>query len=84
MHNVLMRKLTLTAGYQPLAAAPLVASVTITCLVTNADPALFQGQDGTEVPWLPGEAHHFAQVNLAEILVKGTPGDALTIVGGSW
>ena len=85
MHNVVMRKVTVTAAYQPLSAKSReVASVEVSTPPTNAGVVFFRGDDGTDVPWIPGEYHEFKRVNLAEIFVKGTPGDVVTIVGGTW
>ena len=84
MNNVIMRKIAVTAVYQALASARLVGSVTISCLPTNTGDVLFKGDDGLDVPWLPGEWHEFAAVNLADIKVKGNAGDVVTVIGGTW
>lgn len=84
MNNVIQRKIDLTAEWQPLSNARLVGSVTVSTPPTNAADVLFRGDDGSEVPWVPGEWHEFHSVDLAEIRVKGTPGDAVTVVGGTW
>ena len=84
MTNVIMRKIDVTDNYQPLASAQTVASVTISVPVTNAGNVIFKGDTGQDVPWVPGEWHEFRSVNLAEIEVKGTPGDVVTVVGGTW
>jgi len=84
MNNVVMRKITVTEDYQPLSETQLVASVTISAQPTNSGPVLFKGDDGSEVPWLAGEWHGFRSINLAEIELKGTPGNVVTVVGGTW
>lgn len=84
MNNIVMRKVALTASYQRLVAEPLVATVEISTPPSNSDPVIFQGDDGSEVPWLPGEFHSFVRINLADVKLKGTPGDVVTIVGGTW
>ena len=84
MNNVIMRNIAVTADYRPLADRKLVASATLSCLPTNTGTVYFRGDDGSDVPWVPGEWHDFWSVNLAEIVIKGTPGDALTIIGGTW
>ena len=84
MNNVLMRKIDVTGDYAPLAASTTVASVTISCLPANSGTVYFKGDDGSDVPWVPGEWHAFQSVDLAEIRVKGTPGDAVLVVGGTW
>jgi len=84
MNNVIMRKVTVQADWTPLAPAPTVASVTISCPPSNSGDVIFEGDTGQEVPWVPGEWHEFHHVDLAAIRVKGTPGDVVTIVGGTW
>lgn len=84
MNNTIMRKIVVTADYQPLSPAALVASVTLSCPPTNGSTVYFRGDDGSDVPWIPGEWHEFRAINLAEVLVKGTPGDLVTAIGGSW
>ena len=84
MNNVVMRKTTVTGDYQPLVPARLVASVTISTPPTNAGNVLFKGDDGSDVPWVPGEWHEFRSIDLAGVQVKGTPGDVVSLVGGTW
>ncbi len=84
MNNVIMRKLVLTADFQPLAPGSVVGSFTISATPNNASDAVFLGDEGADVPWVPGEWHTFASVDLAEIQVKGTPGDVVTVIGGTW
>ncbi|HRR86587.1 MAG TPA: hypothetical protein P5316_16370 [Phycisphaerae bacterium] len=84
MNNTIMRKLVLTANYQPLAAEKVVGSFVISAPPSNANDAIFLGDEGADVPWVPGEWHSFRNVDLAAIQVKGTPGDIVTVVGGTW
>ena len=84
MNNFIMRKIDVTGSYQPLVTDSLVGTVTISCPPTNAAAVQFKGDDGSDVPWLAGEWHELRSVDLAEIQVKGTPGDVVTIVGGTW
>jgi len=84
VNNVVMRRIDVTADYRPISNRRLVASVTVSCLPTNSAAVVFRGDDGSDVPWLPGEWHEFRSINLHEIAIKGTPGDAVTIIGGTW
>ena len=84
MNNTIMRTITVTADYQPLASQRLVGSVTISCPPGNAGPVIFKGDDGSEVPWIAGEWHSFRSIDLSAVLVKGMPGDTISIVGGTW
>ena len=84
MNNTIMRKIDVSADYQALSDVKLVGSVTLSAPPTNAGDVFFKGDDGSDVPWIPGEWHTFYSVNLAEIQIKGTPGDTVTVVGGTW
>jgi hypothetical protein len=85
MNNVVMRKIVLTDQFQPLTAKESeVLTVEISAPPTNTGPAIFRGEDGSEVPWNQGEFHSFKSIDLADVWVKGTPGDIVTIVGGAW
>jgi len=84
MHNVIMRKIDVTGEYQPLSAVMTVASVTISCPPGNAGVVLFACGDGQDVPWVAGEWHELQRINLSQLQVKGTPGDVVTVVGGTW
>lgn len=85
MNNVLMRRIVLTADWQPLTDRDVeVATVDVQSPPSNSSPVLFLGDTGQEVPWIAGEYHTLVRVNLADIRVKGTPGDIVTLIGGSW
>ena len=84
MNNLYMRKIDVTAGYQPLTEERIVLTVTISAPPTNTGNVFFKADDDSDVPWIPGEWHDLQRVNLAEIQIKGTPGDVVTVVGGSW
>ena len=84
MNNVLARKATLTTSWQPLSGERAVASVTVTAPTYNTGNVLLKGDTGDEVPLEPGEWHELAHVDLAEVEVKGTAGDIVTVVGGTW
>ncbi len=84
MNNVFMRKIDVTENYTSLASEKTVLTVTISAPPTNAANVLFKADDGSDVPWTPGEWHRFSSINLAELQVKGTPPDVITIIGGTW
>jgi len=83
-HNIIMRLCPVTAEYQPLSAISLVGSVVISVPPGNADDVFFRGDDGGDVPHEPGEWYEYFSVDLSKIFVKGTPGDVVKIVGGTW
>jgi hypothetical protein len=84
MNNLVQRRIPLTTDWQPLSAEPLIATVDISCPPMNAGLVYFQGDDGSEVPWIPGEWHQFFSVDLSAIRVRGSSGDAVTVIGGTW
>ena len=84
MNNVVMFRVVLSGEYRPLTEHSLVATVDVSVPPSNVGPALFLGADGQEVSWIAGEWHSLVRVDLSEIRVKGTPGDIVTVVGGTW
>ena len=79
--NIYMRTVDVTTSYAALESARTVASVTISCPPGNAGNVTFKGDDGSDVPWIPGEYHSFRDIDLSQIEIKGTSGDTVTIVG---
>ena len=79
-----MRRIEIAADYRPLSATSLVGSFEISAVPTNAATVFFQGDDGSDVPWMPGEYHAVYRVDLSRLLVKGAPGDLVTVIGGTW
>ena len=84
MNTVIQRKIEVTGTFSPLSASRLVGTFDISCPPTNAGNVVFQSDDGGEVPWIPGEYHTLVRVDLSRIRVKGTPGDIVTVIGGTW
>ena len=84
MNNTIMRKIIVTETYAALSSESLIGSVTISCLPTNAADVNFKGDDGEDVPWKPGQWIDFRSVDLADIFIKGTAGDIVTAIGGTW
>ncbi|NLX60075.1 MAG: hypothetical protein GXY74_13435 [Phycisphaerae bacterium] len=84
MNNLIMRRMAVSEEYQPLVAESLVGSVTISTPPGNQATVHFKGDDGSDVPWVPGEWHTFRSVDLSTFQVKGTTGDIVTVVGGTW
>jgi hypothetical protein len=84
MNNLIARVISVTSQYQPLAAGRLVATITLSAPPANSHPVYLQGDSGQDVPLVPGEWHLFQRVNLADIRIKGTSGDTVTVIGGTW
>ena len=83
MNNPYMKNVVVTADYVPLETERTVLSVMIQCPLTNADVVYFRGPGFEDIAWQPGEWNPMVGVNLADIEVRGTPGDVVAIRGGS-
>ena len=84
MNNVIQRRIAVGAAYAPLSATPLIFSGDISCEPTNGAVVYFRGDDGSDVPWQRGEWHAHKSIDLATVFVKGTVGDYVTAIGGTW
>ncbi len=83
-NNVILRAVEVTEDYRPLSPARLVATVEISTPPANAGPVFFRGNAGEDVAFQPSEWHTFKSVDLSGLFVKGTPGDVVTVIGGTW
>jgi len=83
-NNSITDTVTVAADYAPLSASSLVMTVDISCPPGNVGNVTFRDAAGNEAEWVPGEWHNFQSVDLAELQIKGTAGDKVTIVGGTW
>jgi len=84
MNSTIMRRIEVTSDYRPMSGVPLIGSFEISSIPGNSDIVLFRGDDGSDVPWVPGEYHTLHRVDLSRILIKGTEGDVVTVIGGTW
>jgi len=82
MNSLIGRKITITTAWQALSANNEIVSGTITAPSTNTGNVSLEGDLGDEIPLEPGEWHELPLINLANIRVKGTSGDIITVVGG--
>ena len=82
-NGILLRLIPVTATFQPLGGNE-VFTVDVSCPPTNSGPVYFQTGSLPEVPFLPGEWHHMERIKLKELSVRGTPGDVVSLVGGTW
>lgn len=83
-NSVIMRTVEVTTDYKPLSATPLVGTVDISTPPANSGPVFFKANENEEVEFIPGQYHHFVRIPIHELFVKGTPGDIVTIIGGTW
>ena len=84
MNNTIMRLVTVTGTYTPIATTRTVATVNISCPPGNSGDVYIRGDLDEDVPIEPGEWHDLQKIDLAELFVKGTPGDVVKIIGGTW
>lgn len=83
MNNTILRQIDVTDEFQPLASERTVASVTISCPPGNAENVTLKSADG-EAQMIPGEWQEFHRIDLSELQIKGTAGDVITVIGGTW
>jgi len=83
MNNTILRQIDVTEEFQPLASTRTVASVTVSAPPTNAANVTLKSADG-EAQMIPGEWQEFHRIDLSELQVKGTDGDVVSVVGGTW
>lgn len=86
MNNTIIRKITVDEVWQPLSSQKLIGSVELSCPPTNTGNVAFEtdNQSGVGVDWVPGEYHTFKSIDLSQIRVRGTFGDVVTMIGGTW
>ena len=82
--NTVQRSITVTETYAQLSSTDEVyATMDVSCPPGNTGSVNFLGDDGEDVPWIPGEWHTLHHTNLASLQIKGTAGDIVTVVGGT-
>ncbi len=82
-NNAFMKQIAVAEQSQPL-GENAVYTVDVSCPPSNTAPVYVRADGGEEVPWIPGEYHNLRRIRLSEISVRGTPGDVVSIVGGTW
>jgi len=83
MNAPLFRTKTIAAAYAALGGDETY-SFTLSCNPTNSGNVTAKGPDGEEAEMVPGEYHYFRAVKLSDISVKGSAGDTVTMIGGTW
>lgn len=83
-NNVILRRFEVSGEYRPLSDRELVGTFDISTPPFNTGPVYLLGDDGSEVESIPGECHQLVRISLADIKVRGSPGDVVTIIGGTW
>jgi hypothetical protein len=84
MNNTIIKTISVTGTYAPLSATRLVGSVVVECPSTNSAVVYFQGDDDVDVAVEAGSSYMFLSVDLNQFLVKGTSGDVVNVIGGTW
>ena len=83
-NNIIMRRIEVTEEYRPLSERPLVMSGEINAPPFNPGPVFFRSDDGSDVPFIPGQYMMIQRCCLSEIYVKGPAGAIVVAVGGTW
>lgn len=83
MSNLISRKFAVNGVFRPVSATPLVLTCELVAAPENNANVYLQGDDGAEVPLVPGQFHSLYGVDLNTVKVKGTAGDFVLIVGGA-
>ena len=83
-NNVILRVVEMTEAFQPLSDRRLTGTVTISAPPSNSGPVFLRAGPDEEAWMINGEHHCFRRIDLASLEARGTPGDVLTIIGGSW
>jgi len=84
MNNSIFIEKDVTASFQELTDADLVASGELMTPPSNAADVEVKGSNGSVVHFKPGQSNPFRSINLAEVQFKGTVGDKIVFVGGTW
>ncbi len=81
-NQIISRTAIVTASDVALNATKLVVGhCEITCPTDNTGNVTFTDDDSNTAEWEPGEWKEFNSIDLNKILIKGTAGDKVTIVG---
>ena len=83
-NSIIMRTVEVTDEYAPLSPDALVGTVTVSSPPTNSGSVYFKAGESGETWFIPGEYHQFVRVPIHTIFVKGTAGDVITVIGGTW
>ncbi len=83
-NSIILRTVEVTEEWRPLSPEPLVGTVDVSTPPTNSGPVFFKAGVGEEAWFLPGEFHAFQRIPIHSVFVKGTAGDMVTIIGGTW
>lgn len=84
MRNLIIRKISLTTSFAPLASAPTIGSFTLRAGSSGAGAVLLKSDDGTQdVNFDRGVQFLLERVNLADIQAKGAAGDYILVLGAT-
>ena len=84
-NNLILRKIEVTPEWKPLSPVPLVGTVDVSAPPSNSGPVFIRSGKGEESFFIPAEFHCFQRVALDKVEVRSdTPGNELTLIGGTW
>ncbi len=84
MNNSILIEKIVTAEWQRLSDAKLVASGELMTPPSNAADVEMKGSNDAAVHFKPGQSNPMKSIDLNEIQFKGTAGDKVVFVGGTW
>ncbi|MCI0364942.1 MAG: hypothetical protein L0219_13775 [Phycisphaerales bacterium] len=84
MKNLIIRKISMTGSFAPLASSPSIGSFTLRAGSSGAGAVLLKADDASQdVNFDRGVQFVFERVNLADIQAKGALGDYILVLGAT-
>lgn len=83
MSELVSRKFAVNSHFRPIVTTRMILTCELVAAPDNLATVYLQGDDGSEVPLVPGQFHSLFGVDLNTVKVKGTAGDFVLIVGGA-
>lgn len=82
--NTVALRLALAAGYQRFCRAPVLVSGQFHVTASNSGSAWLKGVDGNDIELSKGQSYTVVGVDISQTEWKGTIGDVVTFLGGTW
>ena len=84
MNNSILIEKDVTTSWGKLSDTDLVASGELMTPPSNGNDVEVKGSNDAAVHFKPGQSNPMKSINLKEIQFKGTAGDKIVFVGGTW
>lgn len=83
--GMVCKKITLAVGYAAASATAVMGTVDMLAAADNVGVAYIRGDDGvTDVPIPKGVSFPLHGVDLSTVFLRGTPGDVVVLIGGTF